>query len=263
MGREKSDDKGATDLEKNILGPEYSQMEAETLAIAKKLGTNLTTWPLYGDDELGCHDEILRWKAKRADRADSFEHFTHTTGLGPGIYFADINSAGSFNQVADACGVYGITCAAATLEGLYCGYDHHHQRYSYFYCRVRISSIPVGAGDYINVGLWRDATHYVMFRCTNPAAPTVWTVEINDGGVTDSDTLSVAPAAATWLEFEILTNETGAEFALNRGTVGEEYAELTGVQAPENGYAHPRFSMISAAGGEAIQIDEIGACDTR
>jgi len=261
MGREKSDDKGATDLEKNILGPEYSQMEAELLEIAKKLGTNLTLPTEYGDDESGCVDEILRYLAKRADRADCFEHFTHTSGLGPGIYFVDINSAGTFNQVANACGVYGITCAAATVEGLYQAYDHFHQRYSYFRCRVKISSVPVGAADEIRVGLYRDATHYVQFICTNPSVPTVWTVEVKDGAGSDSDTLTVAPDT-DWHVFEIQTSETGADFWLDKDTVDVEHVELTG-QAPENGYAHPRGSMISAAGGEAIQFDEIGARDTR
>lgn len=260
-GRVKSNSKNPHDLNTNFTGPEYSQTVSELVATQTVLGRVRSTPGIYGDADLQSVNEIQRFLTSRWDRAGVFDHFTHTAGLGAGIHFSDLNTASAFATVAGGIGVMEVICGVGLNEGWDQGYDHFHQRSSFFRCRVQIDTVPVGAGDVYNIGIVRDATHYVMFTCTNPSVPTVWTVAINDGGGAVTDTLVASPDAATWHTFEIMTDATGADFWYDREAATYEHVRVT--QAPENASAHPLVLVNSAAGGEAWRADFIGIADTR
>jgi hypothetical protein len=260
MGRTKQNDKSIEDPTYNYDANEYNQQNLEIVALAKSVGRNLSTLTLTSAADHESLRETLNFLTTRGDKASAWEHFTSDT-IGQSKFSA-LNTAHAFAQVSGGTGVAAITCAAATVEGWTQAYDHFHQRSSYFRCRFQISAVPVGGADIFNIGLYRDNAHYIMFHCTDPSAPTSWTVEVNDGGATDSDTLVAAPAAATWHTFEILTTDTQAEFWYDRGEAAEEYKLLDG-QAPENAYCHPYVSVTSAAGGEVFRCDQVGAQDTR
>jgi hypothetical protein len=258
-GRVKSNSKSANNLDVNFMGEEYSQLVTEAIATQVVLGRVRSTPGIYGDADLQGVNEIQRFLTKRWDRASAIDHFT--CQIGAGIYFGDINTASGFTTVAGGIGVTQVVCGVGLREGWYQNFDHWYQRSSYFRAIWMIDTIPVGAADVFQIGIVRYATHYVHFICTNPSAPTVWTVEINDGGAIGTDVLTIAPDAATWHTFEIMTDATGADFWFDREFANYEHVRVN--QAPENGFAHPLVSVTSAAGGQAFIADFIGIADTR
>jgi len=253
-----------TNAAQDVDADELSVNAGATLALEYQLGDGSSVLTRNGDADENNVREIMDFMCARGDRADSFEHFTGLAADGAGERYVEINSGGAHNQVDGMCGVWGITSVAATIEGLHSTYNHHHQRYSFFRGVWRVTALPVNnATDYFKIGLYRDATHYVMYHSTRALGVWPgWTVEVNDGGATDSALLTAAPVATTNITMEILTTTAGAYFLYMRGTASEEYEYLSG-QAPENGYAHPYIAFFSNAGGESIGIDMMGGRDTR
>jgi len=269
MGRTKIDGKDPNDKDKNFIAAEYNQQNDEIIAIAKKQGIDLSELPSYGDDCLDSHDEALRYLCSRVDKAGIFDHFlfnAYTTAI-----TEDLGAVAAYGTDSDACGVADITLAAGVATGYTQTTFHFRQRYTYSRFRLRFATggtLPINAvtPDTIQVGVMRDATHYSWFQseCTNAVGPvwSNWNCEVNNGGATDDDDMTVGPVANTWTVFEILTSTTGATFWLDRGTASEEKISLTG-QAPENGTARPYAVMTSTAGGENFRIDLMGCFDTR
>lgn len=267
MGREKTNDKEPRHLTTNIIGPEYSQICGEVIAIAEKLGIDMSEPASYGDATLGSVDELLNWYVYRSDRAGFMDHCvfsSYTTAM-----IDDIGAVAAYASDADACGVADITLAAGAATGYSQATWHFRQRYTFSRYRLKFATagtLPSGVGDTIQIGVMRDATHYSWFysTCTNAVGPVWddWTCEVNDGGATDSAMMTVGPVANQWRTFEVLTTATGATFWWERGTANEEKIELT-AQAPENGTARPYAVMTSAAGGENFRIDMMACRDTR
>jgi hypothetical protein len=133
-----------------------------------------------------------------------------------------------------------------------------------------MSALPATNGDLIFIGPYRDATHYVLFKSIRAAGSwPVWTVEVNDGGSTWSDTLTTgSPAdidssgAGGWVTFEILTTSTGAYFYYNRGETTGEY-KGPGTQAPENARSDVRIVNDDTVGGNTINCSGVVCKDTR
>jgi hypothetical protein len=227
-----------------------------------------------GDADEGNVREYLEYMMPRADKAGFFEHFledstvlafcggvtsTHIIGVAGG-------AGAAFATVSGGIGVSATTLGAAAAAGLESTDAHFHQRSTYYRCRWQISALSATNGDYIYVGIRRDATHYVLFKSTRAGgAWPDWTVEVNDGGATDSAVLTgsnPSDAVGTWVNMEIFTDATGAYFYVDRKLATEYSDHLTG-QAPENGQCDPVIVAISNAGGEVLRVDLVACADTR
>ena len=269
MGRTKSNKNDPNDLDHNYRAEEYNQQNLEIIAVTTKVGTDLSEPASYGDSCLDSHDEILRFLTVRADRAGFTDHIC--CNAFPTEHIDDIGAVGALGTDADTAGCANIVLAAGADTGYTTAAWLFRQRYTLSRFRLKFATggtLPIGVvtPDYIHVGVARDATHYTWFEshCTNAVGPvwSDWTCEVNDGGATDSDVMTVGPTANTWRTFEILTHTTGATFWWERGTASEQKIELT-AQAPENGTARPYAVMNSAAGGENFRIDSMACWDTR
>jgi hypothetical protein len=238
-------------------------------ALQTTLGDGSSVLPRDGDADEGNVRYVMDFLADRADKAGFNEHFiTDSTSLA--VISIHVDDFGAVAARANVTG--GIGVSAQTLPGgggntgLVATDEHFHQRSSYFRCRWQVDALPATVADPIYLGIYRNGTHYVRFysECNNAVGPVwdAWTVEINDGGSTDSDTLTATPVAAAWHLFEILTTSAGAYFYYDRGTSSEEYVYLNG-QAPEDGYADPIILASSNVGGEVLRVDSIACRDTR
>lgn len=264
MGRTKTNKTSVNNLDHNFRAEEYNQQNLEIIALATKLGFDLSELPSYGDACLDSHDEFLRYLCSRVDKAGIFDHFlfnNYSTAI-----TEDLGAVAAYGSDFDACGVANIALAAGVATGYTQTTWHFRQRYTYSRFRLKFATggtLPATNGDVIQIGVMRDATHYSFFHSTRAGgAWPVWTCEVNDGGATDSNTTVATPVANTWTIFEIITTTAGATFWLNRGTASEEKVVVSG-QAPENGTARPYAAMTSAVGGENFRIDLMGCFDTR
>jgi hypothetical protein len=234
-------------------------------ALQTTLGDGSSVLPRDGDADEDNVRYIMDFLADRADKAGFNEHFiTDSTSLAViSIYLDDFGAVAARANVTGGIGVSAQTLAAGGDTGLQATNAQFHQRSTYFRCRFQFDALPGTNGDLMRLGIIRDGTHYIRFESVRAGGSWPgWTVEVNDGGSTDSDTLTAAPVAAAWHLFEIITNSSGAYFYYDRGASSEEYFYLTG-QAPENGYADPTIYINSTVGGEVLRVDSIACRDTR
>jgi hypothetical protein len=246
---------------------EYNNIKGAVRQLELKVGDGASVLTRNADADKENVREYMDFMMNRSDKAGYHDHFTYVL-----LTVAALAGGGAVSvaQRSGGIGVYSQTSVAGVATGLATAgaTNIFHQRSSYCRFRVQLETIAFGPwanGDTIRYGLWRDATHYVIFESV--AAGGVfpnWTVEINDGGSTDSTTLTTGPDTS-WHVFEILTTDSGAYFYLDRNTASEEYAYLNG-QAPENGYCDQRSEIdctnVAAATCD-LYSDEMSCQDTR
>lgn len=263
LGVSKSNSEPIVIPSEDIDAAEWNTVAGAIRQLEIKLGDGSSALTRYGDADLNNVREAMGYMAQRADRAGVMDHFLLSAWTP--AFFDDIGAVAVYAQVAGGVGVGQIIAAAGAATGFSQATDHFHQRTSYYRCRFQMATLPAGVGDTLNVGLIRDATHYVKIYagCTNAAGPvwTPWYCEVNNGGAVAGGALVAMPEAATWHTFEILSTAAGAFFYYDRGLVTEGY--LAAVQAPENGYCHPCVLVTSAAGGQVMNNDLIACRDTR